>query len=93
MSDERLTVLVEKVARIEAAISLLVQQHTVKEQYSVEEAAAILRRRPYTIREHCRLGRIRATKRDSGRGEFGEWAISREELEHVMAHGVRPMPA
>jgi hypothetical protein len=92
-SDETLSLIAEKITRLEAAVSLLVEQHTVKDFYTVEEAAVILRRRPYTIREHCRLGRINATKRESGRGEYGEWSISRDELTHVMTHGVRPLPA
>ncbi len=35
---------------------------------------------PITVREHWRLGRLRAEKRRSGRGAHCSWAISHQEL-------------
>ena len=63
-----------------------------KAAYSAAEVATILGKRPYTIREWCRLQRINATKRPWGRGNEGEWEISHEELERFRSHGLLPTP-
>jgi len=63
-----------------------------KQAYSVAEAAKLLGRAAYTIREHCRLGRIKATKRPIGRGGEQEWEISHAEIERVQNHGLLPIP-
>jgi hypothetical protein len=59
--------------------------------YSVEEAAALFGKRPYTVREWCREGRIHATKRiqKSGRAEL--WSISAEEVARVRDEGLLPL--
>ena len=49
------------------------RQFTTKKAYSPSEAAAILGRRAFTVREWCRLHRIKATKRLSGRGQANAW--------------------
>lgn len=58
-------------------------QLLTKKAYSPSEAAAILGRRAFTVREWCRLRRIKATKRASGRGQANAWEISHEELERI----------
>jgi hypothetical protein len=63
-----------------------------KAAYSVSEAAAVLGKRPYTVREWCRLQRINATKRPWGRGNDHEWEISNEEIERIQNHGLLPIP-
>jgi transposase len=63
-----------------------------KKAYSVSEAAKILHRSPYTVREWCRLSRIHATKRPGGRGNELEWEISHEEIERFENHGLLPIP-
>jgi hypothetical protein len=82
--------IIERLERIEAALSALVQQQTVKEWYSTAEVAALVGRAEYTIREHCRLGRILARKQPCGRGKGGEWLISHEELTRLRNEGLRP---
>ena len=64
-----------------------------KSHYTPAEAAVLLGRRPYTVREWCRLQRIHATKRPTGRGDSFEWEISAEEIERIRNHGLLPPPA
>jgi hypothetical protein len=89
--------------RIEGALAevtrllheLMVRSQTtrlVKTAYSPAEAATILGKRPYTVREWCRLERINATKRPVGRGAAEEWEISLEEVERIQNHGLLPTP-
>lgn len=70
----------------------LEQRKTVKESYTTIEAAALLGKRPYTVREWCRLGRIHATKAMCGRGGDVEWRIAHEELERFRNEGLLPLP-
>ena len=81
-----------RLEKIEALLASLVEQRTVKEWYSTAEAAAILRRAEFTVREWCRLGRVRAEKKKSGRGPASEWMISHAELTRVRNEGLLPDP-
>ena len=71
---------------------LLLTQKTVKESYETKEVANILGRRPYTVREWCRLQRINAYKAQCGRGSEEEWRISHEELVRIQNEGLLPIP-
>ena len=82
--------LITRLDRIEAALVLLVQERTVKEWYSTAEVAKILGRAEYTVREHCRQGRIRAKKKPCGRGKGGEWLVGHEELTRLRNEGLLP---
>ena len=57
---------------IQDSLALILQLVEVrqieKDSYTTTEAAQILGKRPYTVREWCRLGRVRADKTFSGRG-------------------------
>jgi hypothetical protein len=70
---------------------LVAAKVVVKEWYSTNEVAQILTRRPYTVREWCRLGRINATRTHSGRGEVEEWRISHQELQRIQNEGLLPL--
>lgn len=50
----------ERLRRIEQMLAVLVERETVRDWYTTEETARILGRAEFTIREWCRLGRIRA---------------------------------
>ena len=78
--------------RIEALLTSLVEQEQVRDFYSVEEFAAAVGKAEFTCREWCRLGRIRATKKHSGRGKYQAWAVSHEELLRYRKEGLLPFP-
>jgi hypothetical protein len=79
-----------RLARIELLLAALVEQRTVKDWYSTAEMAAILGRAEFTVREWCRLGRVRAEKKKCGRGPASEWIVSHEELTRVRNEGLLP---
>ena len=81
-----------RLAGIEAALAALVEQRSVKEWYSTAEVAAVLRRAEFTVREWCRLGRVRAEKKKCGRGPSSEWIVSHAELTRVRNEGLLPDP-
>ena len=70
--------------------SLLLAQKSAKEHYSTAEAAELLGKAEFTVREWCRLGRVRALKRGSGRGKYLSWVISAEELGRFRREGLLP---
>lgn len=65
---------------------------TIKESYTTIEVAKILGKKPYTVREWCRLQRINAFKAMCGRGCEEEWRVSHEELERIQNEGLLPIP-
>lgn len=69
---------------------LLVSQRTVQDWYSVEEFAGRVGKSEFTCREWCRLSRIRATKKGSGRGKHLSWSISNEEMLRYQREGLLP---
>lgn len=82
----------EDIRRMVAEVrELLVAQKQVREYYSVDQAADCLGRRPFTVREWCRLRRINAQKRKTGRGRSTEWVISRAELLRIEKEGLLPL--
>ncbi len=78
-------------SRIDQILELLLDQKTVKDWYSTAEAAAMLGKAEFTVREWCRLGRIQAKKRASGRGKYLSWVISHEELQRLRREGLLPI--
>jgi hypothetical protein len=78
----------EKLNKIEAMLVLLVEGQS-REWYTTQEFARTVGKAEITIREHCRLGRLRAEKRQSGRGAYPQWVISHAELEYYRRNGLR----
>ena len=93
MNAEILNDLTARLARIEQAIDLLVRERTVKEWYSTAEVAKLLDKAEFTVREWCRLGRVKAEKKKCGRGVASEWIIPHEELTRVRNEGLLPEPS
>src|ERR1700679_3237671 len=92
---QRLTSIEEKIGALSQRLlhiqDLVAAKVVVKEFYSTSEAAHLLNRRPYTVREWCRHSRINAIKTHAGRGEDEEWRISHGELTRIQNEGLLPM--
>lgn len=84
--------LAARLDRIEALLIALVGERAVKEWYSTAEVAAALGRAEFTVREWCRVGRVRAEKKKCGRGPASEWIVSHAELTRVRNEGLLPSP-
>ncbi|QDT43502.1 hypothetical protein Pan241w_36030 [Gimesia alba] len=83
--------ILHRLEKIEASLKLLVGQQQIQEWYDTKTVAEILERSAYSVREWCRLGRVRAEKRRCGRGTSKEWMISHSELERIKAEGLLPL--
>ena len=86
------TDVLSRLEKIESLLQTLVQQKTVKEWYSTAEVASILDKAEFTVREWCRLGRVKAEKKKCGRGVTSEWIVSHAELTRVSNEGLLPDP-
>ena len=80
----------DRLSRIEAMLATLVERQAVREYYTPEEFARIVGREAFTCREYCRLGRVRALKKASGRGKHASWVIPHEELIRFQREGLLP---
>jgi hypothetical protein len=80
----------ERLERIESMLSALFEQRTVREWYTTEQFAQLVGKSEFTIREYCRLGRLKAEKRRSGRGAHPAWVLSHEELLRYQREGLLP---
>ncbi len=89
--SESLTEVIERLSRIEGVLQSLVRERTPKEWYSTADVATVLGKAEYTVREWCRQGRVRATKKQYARGVHCEWLISHAELTRVRNEGLLPL--
>lgn len=78
----------ERLERIESLLALLVERQQVREWYTTQEFARAIGKAEFTIREYCRLGRLHASKRQSGRGAHPQWVLSHAELERYQREGL-----
>ena len=83
--------LYERLDRIEDILRRLLQERTVQEYYSTSAVAQQLGKAEFTVREWCRLGRIRAEKRRCGRGHALEWMVSHAEMDRIRSEGLLPL--
>ncbi len=82
--------IMSRLTSIEEKLDMLAQQPPLPEHLSVAEFAKRVGREEFTVREWCRLGRIRAEKRRCGRGDSKEWKIPRDELNRWRSDGLLP---
>jgi hypothetical protein len=78
----------QRLENIEAMLAVLIERQATKDFYEVEEFAALVGKAEFTVRSWCRLRRIRARKKDSGRGAHTAWAISHDELQRYRREGL-----
>ena len=81
----------ERLEKIESLLVSLVEREQVREWYTTEEFARAVGKAEFTIREYCRLFRLRAEKRQSGRGKYPQWVLSHTELERYRRNGLLPI--
>lgn len=82
----QLDTLSERIGRLERKIDALLVGRVEKDWYTTEEAALLVRRACWTVREWCRHGRVRA-KKQSG---TDKWLISGSELHRIQTEGLLP---
>jgi len=87
----RLDEIVLRQDEIQTSLALLVSQRAVKDWYDTAEAAELLRKAEFTVREWCREGRVHAEKKGSGRGKHQAWVISHQELQRIEREGLLPV--
>ncbi len=80
----------ERLERMEAMLKLLLERQQLRQWYTTGEFANAVGKAEFTIREYCRLGRLNARKRQSGRGAHASWAISHDELQRYQSEGLLP---
>jgi len=81
----------ERLEKIERLLTVLVERQKVQGWYTTHEFAQAVGKAEFTIREYCRLGRLRAEKRQSGRGAHPQWVLSHGELERYRRNGLLPI--
>ena len=79
-----------RLGRMEVSLKKLSDARPNKDYFTVAEAAKILTRAEYTVREWARLGRLRGEKTHGGRGRKAEWRFSLAELNRYQAEGLLP---
>lgn len=89
MTDE--TIILKELQEVKAMLAVLVERQTVKDFYEIEEFARVVGKAEFTVREWCRLGRIRAEKKLSGRGAHARWAVPHVELQRYQKEGLLPL--
>jgi hypothetical protein len=82
----------DRLSNIESMLLVLVERQQHKDWYEVDEFSRLVGKAPFTVREWCRLSRLRAEKRRSGRGAYPQWVISHAELERYQREGLLPWP-
>lgn len=84
--------ILQKLEQLEAMLTVLVERQQTKEWYTTAEAARLLGKAEFTVREWARLGRVRAKKAMSGRGAYPAWVIAHEEMLRYQKEGLLPLP-
>jgi hypothetical protein len=88
---QRLATVDQRLQDMQVTLDTLVSQRTVKDWYGTEEVAKILGKAEFTVREWCRLGRVHAEKKGSGRGKYQSWVISHDEVLRIQHEGLLPL--
>ncbi len=88
MTDD--TIILKELRELKAMLIVLVEGQTVKDWYEVEEFARLVGKAAFTVREWCRLGRVYAEKKLSGRGAYARWVLPHAEVLRYQKEGLLP---
>ena len=80
----------QRLEKIEAMLAVLIERQTERDWYTTGQVAQLVGKAEFTVREWCRLGRLKAEKRMSGRGAYPAWVISHAELLRYQREGLLP---
>lgn len=78
----------QELGQIKSLLMTLPNRLQVQSWYSTEEFAQHVDKAEFTVREWCRLGRLKAEKRQDGRGANKAWSIAHAELERYRKEGL-----
>ncbi len=73
---------------VNGKLDALVARESIQAAYSTKEFAERVGLSEWTVRNYCRLGRLRARKKKSGRGLHAEWMLDHAELERFRREGL-----
>jgi hypothetical protein len=88
---DQFSTILDRLDHLSTLVQTLLERQQVKEWYTTEEAAVLLGKAEFTVREWCRLGRIHAEKRRSGRGAHPAWVIAHGEIVRYQREGLLPV--
>ena len=83
--------LAEAIGRIERKLADDVPLPKPKDTYSVAEAATLLGKQTYTVRQWCQHGRINARNGEVRRGKGTIWLISADEIDRYRRENLLPL--
>ena len=83
--------LAEAVGRIERKLADDISSPKPKDTYSVAEAAALLGKQTFTVRQWCQHGRINARNGEVRRGRGTIWLISADEIDRYRRENLLPL--
>src|SRR5271154_2308098 len=76
---------------IDRKLERLASRPVERASYTVEEIAVMESRAPYTVREWCRLGQLRAEKTGTQSGPHARWTIPAAEYSRFQREGLLPI--
>ena len=91
MNENAVQEVIARLERIETTLASIVEKESTKSYYDTAEIARLLGKAEFTVREWCRLGRLQAQKKRSGRGNSCSWSIPHEELLRYRKEGLLPL--
>ena len=92
IDEVEFSVILDKLDALAVAVRTLAEHRSVQDWYTTAEVAERCGKAEFTVREWCRLRRIHAEKRNSGRGPHAAWVISHQELLRLQREGLLPLP-
>lgn len=72
------------------ATATLASDEDGRQFYTTKEAAVLLGKAEFTVREYARLGRCKAVRAKSGRGTDCEWRYPKSEILRIKEEGLLP---